>query len=249
MLRNDWPLNSLLTSQEGMQNGIVSLLMWDDSIFQNFNVPQGLDKNVAIDYILSKAGKTPLMHPDPDYMKYYIGTWSTVRNPIWEKLYASTQFEYNPIYNTDRTSEITDSRSITRNKEGSSQRGQEGEITDSGNSSATGNTTDTGNVENQVSAENASTYQPEAKEIRDLESESTQTTTTSATRNSTETEKTQNTEDETTTETYTHSEHAEGNIGVTTTQQMIKEEREIVDFSVYDVIVRDFVEQFCLLVW
>lgn len=40
-----------------------------------------------------------------------------------------------------------------------------------------------------------------------------------------------------------------GNIGVTTTQQMIQEERRVSDFSLYDVIVDDFKERFCLLVY
>lgn len=233
MLGNGVPWDNLLTSQAGLRDGIVSILMYDSTIFENFTVPTGLDKDTAIDYILSRAGKTPLAHPNPDYMKYYIGTWSTVRNPIWEKLYASTQFEYNPIYNTDRTTEITDSRQI--------QRGKEEEQTDSGTSQTTGSTTDTGTAESLVSAENASTYQPDRQEVRDLESKNTQNTTISTTQNSSENENTK--------ETYTHNEHSEGNIGVTTTQQMIQEERDIVNFSVYDVIVRDFVEQFCLFVW
>lgn len=40
-----------------------------------------------------------------------------------------------------------------------------------------------------------------------------------------------------------------GNIGVTTTQQMIKEQRELVKFNIIDTIVSDFKQQFCLLVY
>lgn len=40
-----------------------------------------------------------------------------------------------------------------------------------------------------------------------------------------------------------------GNIGVTTTQQMIKEEREISEFSIYSYIADRFRETFCLLVY
>ena len=40
-----------------------------------------------------------------------------------------------------------------------------------------------------------------------------------------------------------------GNIGVTSTQQMIKEEREISYFSVYEVIAKEFTAAFCLGVY
>lgn len=40
-----------------------------------------------------------------------------------------------------------------------------------------------------------------------------------------------------------------GNIGVTTTQQMIREEREVAEFDVIQYIINDFKSRFCLLVY
>ena len=40
-----------------------------------------------------------------------------------------------------------------------------------------------------------------------------------------------------------------GNIGVTTTQQMINSERDVADYSVYMAIVGDFKHEFCVLVY
>lgn len=40
-----------------------------------------------------------------------------------------------------------------------------------------------------------------------------------------------------------------GNIGVTTTQQMIKEEREIAMFSIYDTIADSFIKYFCIALY
>nr|DAI08205.1 MAG TPA: Portal protein, Proximal tail tube, phi29, mature virion, VIRUS.3A [Caudoviricetes sp.] len=40
-----------------------------------------------------------------------------------------------------------------------------------------------------------------------------------------------------------------GNIGVTTTQQMIMSEREVSDYSIYMVLVEDFKHEFCVLVY
>lgn len=50
-----------------------------------------------------------------------------------------------------------------------------------------------------------------------------------------------------TTETVSRIER--GNIGVTTTQQMIREEREIAYFNLIDAITDDFKKRFCVLVY
>ena len=47
--------------------------------------------------------------------------------------------------------------------------------------------------------------------------------------------------------TRTREEH--GNIGVTTTQQMIKEEREISEFDIYQIIADDFKTRFTIMVY
>ena len=51
----------------------------------------------------------------------------------------------------------------------------------------------------------------------------------------------------TSSETLTHTE--QGNIGVTTTQQMIKEQREIVQFNLYQYITESFKTQFCVMIY
>ena len=49
------------------------------------------------------------------------------------------------------------------------------------------------------------------------------------------------------TESYNRVE--QGNIGVTTTQQMIREQREIVQFNLYQFMTESFKQNFCLMVW
>ena len=57
--------------------------------------------------------------------------------------------------------------------------------------------------------------------------------------------------DSTATDTGTikHERREYGNIGVTTTQQMIREEREISDFNMYDIIADSFMSAFCLMLY
>lgn len=40
-----------------------------------------------------------------------------------------------------------------------------------------------------------------------------------------------------------------GNIGVTTSQQMIESERSVANFNIYQVIINDFKERFCLQIY
>lgn len=46
-----------------------------------------------------------------------------------------------------------------------------------------------------------------------------------------------------------HEGRTHGNIGVTTSQQMIEEERRVSEFNIYDYITQDFKRRFCLMVY
>lgn len=50
-------------------------------------------------------------------------------------------------------------------------------------------------------------------------------------------------------ETITRTRVEQGNIGVTTTQAMIREERDIADFDIYNYIIGDFKYRFCIRVY
>ena len=49
--------------------------------------------------------------------------------------------------------------------------------------------------------------------------------------------------------TTQHDLHVHGNIGVMSSQSMIREEREIDTFNVYDEIINDFARRFCIMVF
>ena len=46
-----------------------------------------------------------------------------------------------------------------------------------------------------------------------------------------------------------HSGRTHGNIGVTTSQQMLMSERDVANFSIYDIIAQDFAREFCLYLY
>ena len=49
--------------------------------------------------------------------------------------------------------------------------------------------------------------------------------------------------------TISRSRTEQGNIGITSTQQLIKEEREIAEFNIYEYITQSFKERFCIMVY
>ena len=85
----------------------------------------------------------------------------------------------------------------------------------------------------KVSAFNTSDWENRAKSNTEYGGTNTQT--------GTETENSGN--------EFTHTAHLRGNIGVTTTQQMIDEQRRIVNYTVEDTIIHDFKYHFLLGVY
>lgn len=88
---------------------ILTLYNYDSTIFDNFNVPAGMDKTTAVNNICMECAEMALVYPDLDIMKLAIKNWSDVNAAVWQKLYNTTQLVYNPIWNVDATISETNS--------------------------------------------------------------------------------------------------------------------------------------------
>ena len=162
-------------------------------------------------------------------MKDLIGVWSVGCQYEWEKLLESMNFEYNPIDNYDRI----ETRTLTSQGSGSGTDGGSDSL--STTKEHTGQEQDTG----KVTAFNSGS----------LADKNQSTGTSSAT--DTETASTQygKTKQETFSKSDSETIRAHGNIGVTTTMQMIREQRDIVKFNLYDIITEEFKLRFCVLIY
>lgn len=259
---------------------ILGLYQRDQTLFDNLQLPAEFtadDRETLINNLLMDCAEFECVYPNFDFCKAAIGWWSKARLQVWQKLYNSTMFVYNPIWNKDGT--ITENRS----KEYSSEKSGTVESSNDGTSSKTTedsksitntrtDNTDTSrsasgdqdtDTENKVAGFNSSSYVNKDKQtvdqswsenstedidrtISDTGAESgnlTETGTTSDSGSTSESGTTAGTESE----EYTRTE--QGNIGVTSTQQLIKEEREISLFEIDDFIINDFKRQFCILVY
>lgn len=224
---------------------VLGLYYWDNTILDDLTVPDGMDAEIAKTEILSECSDMEIMYPNPDVFRALLKNWASHRLPIWEKLYKTTTFDYNPIHNYDRTEEWDTTTSGTNTTEqtttNTTGNTQKTEGTDT--NATTLDTTDTHNVVgfNQTSAVQAST------DVQSGNPSNTETINQTITTSGTESG--ENNTEQNTSGTEKRTGRAYGNIGVTTTQQMIQAERDIDTFDVYDVIVADFKKRFCLGVY
>lgn len=223
---------SLLTV-EGLYN-------YDNTLFDGFNVPEGLVKQIAIDAILMRTRELEILYPDFTYMKNKITIWSNKYQINWKKLYDTTVLEYNPIENYDRMEDWTDNDDETS----TSARDNTRNTTNTVKSTRTNEVMNSVNVTDQNTAFNAG-LADHAKQITDGDTTENGSITNTETGKDTENENVNGGR----TGRHTRVGRAHGNIGVTTSQQMIQSERDLVVFNLYDVIAESFIENFCLMVY
>ena len=243
---------------------LLGMYQYRPDILDEFVLPNGIEKNIVVNNLLVETAELEILYSDPDIIKSVIGFWSKKELPIWEKLYATTQFEYNPIWNTDREYITTDTTTRTtnenvkeNNKNGEENKSETNTTTGTSYDSDTTGSTSQDNVETTEVAAFNEGLSDSQRVTQDNDGETTETTnaessghsnsTLSTTINRNEDNNRDRTEDETI--TYKHHEEGHGNIGVTTTQKMINEEREVVKFNIVDYIIDSFKERFCLLIY
>ena len=263
---------------------VLGLYKYDQSLFDNLQLPEGFtadDRTTLINNLLMECAEFECTYPNFDFCKAAIGFWSAARLSVWQKLYASTMFVYNPIWNKDGTITETRTKEYTGEKSGTVE--SEKEYADEKSASVASSkeseaskedmTTDTrlagGNLdsttENKTAGFNSNDYVKKDTQIVDQTWDETDTHTIrhiitdtgSETGSTTESGTTSSSESGSTTESGstsgTESEEyvrtEQGNIGLTSTQQLIKEEREVAQFEIDDFIIKDFKKQFCILVY
>lgn len=206
---------------------LLGLYNYDNSILDDLALPEELEesRDTITDNLLFETSEMEILYPDPVVLKAAIRVWSQKSLPVWQELYDTTQYEYNPIWNKDGTFSETETRNLagleTRNLTGGSQ--------DSGSGSST--------AEYDVYGYNSETAAHESK--------TTDSNTYSRTSSSTQ----GGTINQTDTGTVTRARTEQGNIGITSTQELIEKQRAVVEFNIMDRIIADFKQRFCLMVY
>ncbi len=208
---------------------IIGLYSAKPDLLDDLQLPAQLDREQVEDAILLDCAELEMVYTDPDFMKRAIKAWSRHRVHAWSEMYETTQYEYNPLWNKDAT--ITDSETIKRE--------QSVDGTTSGTSGRTSTGSRTGSQTHKVTGYNDNVLTVDSQDDTTASDQLTDSATDSETRS----------EDlgENVTRTLSHRET--GNIGVTSTMQLIKEQREVVDYDVVQLIADEFKHKFCLLVY
>ena len=180
---------------------LLALFNYDDTIFNDFVIPDGMDGSVLLPLLLMETADLSVVYPDPDLIKNIMGTWSERKLPIWQKLFDSTNFVYNPLYNYDRTETRTLNiahngyventgtvGNIANDFETDANAGTSGNtVTDTGTVGTAGNSSDissrTGTVTDAKTGYNSVSFQDTDRQTNDLHDTSGHSDNSTETRN------------------------------------------------------------------
>lgn len=221
-------MSDITLSILGMYNQDNEIL--DD---QHLYLPEGVDRSTIISLILSETAELEVLYPRPDTMKTVVKAWSFARLSAWERMLDALEEEYNPLHNYDRTEVETGTNTGSEGETGTIQTAED--ISDTGSNQTSATTTD------QVTGYNSNTFADDNKQLASGSASSTNA----------------RDRDETETRNLTHTRnlaharnlHIFGNIGIVTSAQMLTGELEVRATDIYRIIVDEFKQYFCLMIY
>ena len=285
---------------------LLTLYQKDNTLLDLLELPEDLERETVTDNLLMETAELELLYPNPVFLKMAIGSWSKKQLPIWDELLATTQYEYNPIWNKDGTTHELITRNLAATEDVSDDNTRTDNLTDLQTRNATDTRTDnltdlrtdnltdltTNNLTDEQTRDlagtndstttrnvygfNSSTGEPAEQTIQDIDTTDTGTITDEHTGTQTDTHTGTQTDAHTGTQTDAHTgtitdSHTgtqtdnriidrdttdtgtidtfrteQGNIGTTSTQSLIMEQRDVVKFNIIDIIIEDFKNRFCI---
>ena len=203
---------------------------YDKTLFDGIVLPDGIEKENLVAEIMKNSGDLYPYHQSSEYLKRNINYWFARRLFDFGRIYEALRMEYSPIENYDRK------ENNTRDYENS---GIDKASTTLG-STTTSTNIGTNDNENKVSAYNESDYTNREK---DIQSHNSTVTNTGSGTDTTQTEyglKRKEVEDV----------RVHGNIGVTTSQQMIESELSLrAKYDIYKIIAKEFEREFLVQIY
>lgn len=254
---------------------ILGLYEFDNTIFDNFHLPDGLDRQPVIDAICIDTAGLSTIYTSPQSLAHALDVYSERRLPAWNRAYKALTEQYNILNSQDiqetvtRTPELTHETNSTRTPD----------LTHETNSTRTPDTTTTVNTTRtpdltatgqnsgsdstteQTAAFNGNTLTDRSKTTTQLGTSNTVKTTgteqTTSSQTETGTEKNQSTTTETgtdknqstTTETGTDKTTRQRSGYTSPVQDRILQELALCQQTVTDMIVREIKYNFCVMIY
>ena len=236
---------------------LIGLYNFDNSLFDELTFPAGIDRDLAINRILNKSEEFELVYSDFEYLKDRIGIWGEMWERTFTKWVNALSVDYDPLYNYDRKELYTDTHQRDYN-DISNKNYSDGISEQSSASSTSASNTVTGSESNSTTEQKVSAYDEATYSDKQREGATATTNQTGSGNASGETSEnvtrnsvggSESNDSGNSNEIIKHEAHLYGNIGVTTSQQMLKDELDIVTWNLYEHISDIFIEEFCILVY
>ena len=225
---------------------ILGLYNYDNTVFDGVTFPDGIDRETAINDILMNCASFSLIYPSLPFMKFALKNWSDKYFDNFRRLQEMQTVVYNPIWNKDGT--ITESHNYAEQERRTSNTDETGN--NSGKSNDFRKQTNDGeqSTENAVSAYNETDYTNRDRQTAKTSSASGDL---GHMEQNTEYRRGEKSDDNTMRNRSEKYERIEqGNIGVTSTQQLINEEVALWQkFNIYDVITASFKREFWVMIY
>lgn len=218
-----WPL---MQTPNRASLSIIGLYEWDDTIFNQMQIPAGVDPDEVKENILMQCAELELLYPDWDFMYKAIKWWSKKELPTWNHVYEMTQLDYNPIENYDRNETELEMEDLKdqRTRSSESQSKSSGTSHNGTLNQVAGFNTDNLATQSGTSGDGTTQGTGEAS-MQDLDQGKSN-------------------------RKINRQSRIHGNIGVTTVAQMMAGELETYPkINIVEYITQAFKERFCLLVY
>lgn len=220
---------------------LYGIFQYDDTILDGLNVPTGMDADTVKNMLLIETAGMSILYPDAPFLKKAIALWSAERSDVWQKLYNTTVLEYDPIENYDRREESSEENIGNEHVQSSQERSTDSESRGSNQQHRYG--------ENTATAANTAYNSNDFADTSKSTSSGSDDVMDSTVSSGSGTENVSGSGNKSSTDLRRLSSRIHGNIGVTTTQQMLQSEREVAEFCMVDYIVNDFISRFCVMVY
>jgi hypothetical protein len=232
---------------------LIGMYNYDNTLLDLMQIPEDIDRATLIANLLLESAEQEILYSNLGFLKQAIGSWSAKQLPIWQHLLETTKYDYNPIWNKDGTVTETETRDLKGSEKVKDETDRVDNLTDK-------NTRDFEDKEtrdlkgdnlNSVYGFNSSDAAPANKdESSDSGTDTIEHSGTDTIDHTGRQDIDRNLQRDTTdTGTVKHERIEQGNIGLTSTQDLISQERQIALFNVMDVIIKDFIKRFCLAVY
>lgn len=228
---------------------IAGMYQFKDGLFEHLNLPDGINKEDVINQILLDSSNFESLYTNFDFMRCAIGLWSSTWYRTFEKWLNALSIKYAPLENYDRIEDWTDSSINKMNRNSVENRNLSNSMRSDRNlQNVTKNTGSDTNLHN-VSPYDSGAYVADSQDIANINNQSETTDTGTMSSNGTDSGTVTNTGNDSSNTDSTHKGRTHGNIGVTTSQQMLEEELKIARFNLIKQISDVFIKEFCIMVY